>query len=165
MIEQIVFDWGDTVMCDSAQEGPMKDWPQVAYIPHVEPALKQLSARFSLCIATSAGHSDTAAMIAALKRVGADRYFKYFYSAFDLGVEKPDPEFFTAVAKASGFAPQSCIMVGNLYQKDIVGAKAVGMKTVLFHATGNNGDFPDADRVIDTMLDLVNTINEIVDDE
>lgn len=144
-IKAIVFDWGDTIMRDFALPGPMSQWDKVAWVDGAEAALKALSPKYTCIIATSAHHSDTAEMKAALARVGADKYFHHFYSQKELGYKKPDVRFFQAVLKLSGFKPDESLMVGNLYEKDITGAKQAGMTTVFFNNNGQQGDFEAAD--------------------
>lgn len=154
-IRSIVFDWGDTVMRDFAKEGPMSLWDVVAWVPGAEESLQYLSQKYCCIIATSASHSGVEEMKAALSRVGADRYFNYFLASNDLGFYKPDPAFFEAVLKSSRFLPAESVMVGNLYDKDIIGAKAIGMTTVFFNESGIKGYFPAADHVISRMNDLI----------
>ena len=159
MIKAIIFDWGDTVMRDYPElKTPMFTWEHVEYIPDVEKALKALASNYTMVIATNAGQSDTAAMLKALKRVGAEHYFHYFFSSKDLGYEKPDVRFFTSIAKTIHLKPEDCIMIGNLYEKDITGAKDAGMKTILFDEKASNHVFPKADKVIHSMKTLVETI-------
>lgn len=154
-VKAIVFDWGDTVMRDYKLPGPMHAWNMVSWIPGAELVIKNLSKNYCCIIATSADHSDTQDMKKALKMVGADQYFTYFYSQKELGVKKPDPIFFKRSAELSGFNPEDCMMVGNLYSKDIVGAKEAGMKTVLFNEFSEPGPFPLADSVITHMDELI----------
>ncbi len=154
-VKALIFDWGDTVMRDFMLPGPMHQWHQVQWIPGAEKALKLLKNRYMCIIATSAGHSDTEDMKAALAMVGADRYFDFFYSQKELGVKKPDPLFFERSARLSGFEPHECAMIGNLYEKDIVGAKTAGMTTVFFNETLLKGSFPMADMVISQMDELI----------
>lgn len=90
-------------------------------------------------------------MKAALARVGAHKYFHRFYSQKELGYKKPDVRFFQAVLKLSGFKPEESLMVGNLYEKDITGAKQAGMTTVFYHENGQEGDFEAADYQISHM--------------
>lgn len=150
----LIFDWGDTIMCDFGLPGPMMHWDKVAWIPGVEESLKNLCQKFTCIIATSAGHSGTPEMIAALKRVGADRYFHHFVSSKELGYDKPDPRFFLAAAKLFGKKPEECTMIGNLYEKDITGAKKAGMHTVFFNEKKLEGTFQDADAIIYNMDEL-----------
>ena len=162
MIKAIIFDWGDTVMRDYPElKTPMFTWEHVEYIPDVEQALKALATNYAMVIATNAGQSDTAAMIKALKRVGAEQYFHHFFSSKDLGYEKPDVRFFTSIAQTIHFKPEECIMIGNLYEKDIIGAKDVGMKTILFDEKACNYAFPKADKVIHSMKILVEAMGKL----
>ena len=49
----------------------------------------------------------------------------------DLGVEKPDRSFFTALATAIGHEPARILYVGDRLDNDIVPAKEAGLRTVL----------------------------------
>ena len=158
-ISALIFDWGDTVMRDYNLPGPMAVWEKVAYIPGAQKALESLSGKFTCIIATSAEHSGTDEMIDALKRVGADKYFHHFFSSKDLGYQKPDPGFFSSIVEKLELKAEKCVMIGNLYEKDIVGAKAAGMQTILFDEKQQNHDFPDADAVIHQMDELINIFN------
>ena len=145
--KSLIFDWGDTIMRDFGLPGCMADWENVAWIPGAENVLKVVSAHFICVIATSAGNSGTPEMIAALKRVGADQYFDFFFSSRELGYDKPDPDFFIETARRSGVQPSECLMTGNSYEKDITGAKKAGMQTAFFNEKNMPGNFPDADEV------------------
>ncbi len=153
-LKAIVFDWGDTIMRDFGLPGPMSAWEKVAWIPGAETALQWLSQKYCCIIATSAPHSDTAEMKAALARVGADVYFSRFYSQKELGYKKPDIRFFEKVLELSDYKPHETLMVGNLYEKDIQGAKKAGMHTVYFNENHLQGHFPDADFQINDMAEL-----------
>ncbi len=155
MIKTLIFDWGDTIMRDFDEAGPMSAWTQVAWIPGAEESLKTLSKKYNCIIATSASHSDVNEMKKALARVGADRYFHHFYSRKELGYAKPDPRFFEAVMHKSGAQVESSVMIGNLYEKDIVGAKQAGLTTVFFNESNLQGDFPDANYIIQSMKQLL----------
>lgn len=154
-IRAFVFDWGDTVMRDFGLPGPMSAWDRVEWVPGAEEALAWLSERYCCIIATSASHSDVPEMRKALSKVGADRCFRHFYSRFELGFDKPDVRFFQGVLALAGFQPHECVMVGNLYEKDIVGAKAAGMTTVWFNEHNIQGDFPLADHIITDLRQLL----------
>ncbi|HMM12566.1 MAG TPA: HAD family hydrolase [Bacteroidales bacterium] len=153
-IKAFVFDWGDTVMRDFGLAGPMSAWDRVAWIPGAEEALAYLSAKYCCIIATGASHSDVPEMRKALARVGADAYFHHFFSRFEIGYDKPDVRFFDSVLRLAGFRPQQTVMVGNLYEKDIIGAKAAGMTTIWFNEAGLTGHFPQADIIIGDLRQL-----------
>src|SRR5574341_546638 len=63
------------------------------------------------------------------------------YSA-ELGVEKPDPQIFNLAIQRMGCAPHEAVHVGDSYEKDVVGARAVGVTPILIDREGN---YPDVD--------------------
>jgi putative hydrolase of the HAD superfamily len=71
-------------------------------------------------------------------------------------VEKPDPRFFEIAMARSGADRETTIHVGDLYEVDVVGARAAGITPVLLDATGL---YPDADcvrvRSLPQLVDLV----------
>jgi len=157
-ISTLIFDWGDTIMRDYNLPGPMAEWDKVDWIPGAEEVLKVLSEKYKCIIATSADHSGTDEMIAALKLVGADKYFHHFFSSQQLGFKKPDPRFFSSITKNLSVVAAECVMIGNFYEKDIIGAKQAGMQTVLFNENNVEDPFPDADVMITEMQSLLEII-------
>jgi HAD superfamily hydrolase (TIGR01549 family) len=49
----------------------------------------------------------------------------------DEGIEKPDPRFFEIALERSGASRETTIHVGDIYQIDVVGARAAGLRGVL----------------------------------
>ena len=47
-----------------------------------------------------------------------------------VGIAKPDPEIFLLAARGLGLAPAECVVVGDSFDRDVVPAKAVGMRAV-----------------------------------
>lgn len=150
----IIFDWGDTIMRDFKLPGTMKDWEKVDWVPGAEEMLRKVCNDYRCCIATSASHSTTSDMIAALERVGANKYFQHFISSTDLGYAKPDPSFFSSILHLLKTGTNDCISIGNLYEKDIAPAKACGLATIWFSEDKKNGNFPDADLIINSWKEL-----------
>ncbi|HZK08066.1 MAG TPA: HAD family hydrolase [Bacteroidales bacterium] len=158
-VEVLIFDWGDTVMYDYGLPGAMADWPEVALKEGAKEALMILSGKYRCAIATSADFSDVSAMRRALRRVDVERYFDDFFASADLGYQKPDPRFFEAVAKALETEPLACVMIGNSYEKDIVGAKKAGMAAILLDEKHVYGNAPEAEFVIDNMYELIKILD------
>lgn len=155
MKEAIIFDWGDTIMRDFKLEGSMSVWEKVAWIDGAREMLEVFNNKYTCIIATSADHSNTDDMIAALQRVGAHKYFHFFFSQKELGFKKPDIRFFEEVIKQSHFEADACVMIGNSYEMDIVGAKKAGLTTVFFNENSIQGNFPAADFVVYKLIDLL----------
>ncbi len=162
MLEFLIFDWGNTLMRDFTQyEGAMAFWPQIEVISGVTNTLRNLQKHYTLCVATNAGISDTALMRKALERGGIESYFSFYYSSKDLGYSKPDIHFFEEILKKSGFVSDKAVMIGNDYSKDIIGAKQVGLKTILFNELKTPGNYKYADIVISCFEETISAIDEL----
>ena len=156
-VKAIIFDWGDTLMRDFPYDGPMVKWPQVAAIPGAIAALERLHVRFVCAVASGAGVSDGDLMAQALDRVGMRRYFRHFFTSKELGAAKPDPQFFREIIRRLEVEPYECIMVGNSYEKDMVPAREVGMRTVWL-SDSDDDKWPCADSIIHSMDELEGAI-------
>jgi len=156
MIKTVIFDWGDTIMRDYPElPGTMCSWAHVEWIPGAKELLESLKDRFDLVVASNSGESNTQDMIDALKRIGADTYFQYFFTSDELKFNKPDKRFFLSIFQRLNILPQESVMIGNNYAKDIVGAKEVDMKTIYFNEKREIGDFAMADITIHKMIDAI----------
>jgi HAD superfamily hydrolase (TIGR01509 family) len=67
----------------------------------------------------------------ALRAAGLRDYFEVVIDSNLVGVEKPDPRIFQAALDALGIAPEEALYVGDLYEVDVVGARAAGIEAVL----------------------------------
>ena len=134
MITAIIFDWGDTVMRElPVFPGKMVDAPHVEAMPGITDALRTLQPDYRVLMASNANVSTAADIRAALRRVGLDGYFEIVLSSADLGVSKPDPAYYRAVLEACGCDPGAVVMVGDTFDKDILGAKQAGMRAVWYN--------------------------------
>ena len=148
-------------MRDLLLPGPMKDWDKVELIPAIEDALKKLYSGYTLCIATSAEHSDTQDMAEALARLDVLDYFHFFFSSFELNSRKPNINFFISILENTGFDDENTISIGDKYDNDIEPAKKLGLKTIFFNEKKLKGDFSEADRIISNMNELHQAVEEI----
>ena len=65
------------------------------------------------------------------RRLALERYFVAILDSHEEGVEKPDPRLFEIALARSGATPATTIHVGDLYEVDVVGARAAGIRGVL----------------------------------
>jgi HAD superfamily hydrolase (TIGR01509 family) len=77
---------------------------------------------------------------ALLERLNLVASFDCVLDSHDEGVEKPDPRIFEIALARSGATRDSTIHVGDLYQVDVVGARAAGLRGVLLDQKGLYGD-------------------------
>ncbi|HKF42702.1 MAG TPA: GNAT family N-acetyltransferase [Thermoanaerobaculia bacterium] len=68
---------------------------------------------------------------ALLEAAGLTSKLEIVLDSAVVGIEKPDPRIFLAAAERLGVAPSDCAYVGDLYEIDIVGARAAGMRAIL----------------------------------
>jgi HAD superfamily hydrolase (TIGR01509 family) len=76
----------------------------------------------------------------ALEAAGLRGYFDVVIDSARVGVEKPDPRIFHAALERLGVPPEEALYVGDLYEVDVVGARAAGMDAVLLAGSGTAGD-------------------------
>ncbi len=72
----------------------------------------------------------------AFRRLGLEGYFVEILDSNEVGIEKPDPRLFELALARSGGAAASTIHVGDLYEVDVVGARAAGIRGVLLDERG-----------------------------
>lgn len=158
-ITTIIFDWGDTLMRDYPElSGPMCSWNHVEIIPNVDTVIQELSKKYRLIVAANADESDAHQIALALERVMLKDYFTDFFSSKDIGVKKPHIDFFNHIFKQTSVQPHECIMIGNTYEKDIVGGKNAGMTTIFFNEFNSSGNYPLADYTIINTHEILDII-------
>jgi putative hydrolase of the HAD superfamily len=91
-----------------------------------------------------------------MDRIGLAPHVDIVVDSQDEGVEKPDPRLFQIALERAGARPESTIHVGDLYQVDIVGARAAGLRGILLDETGLHPD-ADCDRVA-SLAELVERV-------
>lgn len=92
------------------------------------PALAHLRPRFRLATLTN-GNAD-------LVRIGIAQHFEVSLNAGGLGYAKPDPRAYLALTDALTLLPAEILFVGDEPHADVVGPRAVGMRTVWVNRAG-----------------------------
>lgn len=77
-----------------------------------------------------------------LQKLALAEYFDLVKAAGEVGSWKPNPKVFAPLFEHFDLTPAESIYVGDNYYADVVGARAAGMKPVLYDPRGL---FPDAD--------------------
>jgi putative hydrolase of the HAD superfamily len=94
----------------------------------VRPALTALRDR-DLTLTVVSNSNGT--LRAHMDRIGLSPFVTCIVDSCDVGVEKPDPRIFQIALERSAAQPESTIHVGDMYQVDVVGAGAAGLRAVL----------------------------------
>ena len=110
------------------------------YMPEdVLPSLRAMRALgYQLVVVSNANGT----LQALCDRLGLTECVGCVLDSFVEKVEKPDPRYFEIALQRSGSRAETTIHVGDLYEVDVVGARAAGITPVLLDAAGL---YPEAD--------------------
>ena len=89
--------------------------------------------QFVMAVITN-GFSE--AQLPKMKTAGIDKYFDYAFLSEDIGYMKPDRRFFDVALAKMGAKPEQCLVIGDDYKVDILGAMAVGIPQVYYNLSG-----------------------------
>jgi putative hydrolase of the HAD superfamily len=95
--------------------------------PTVKPALDGLEKKYRLGIVSNAQEAFT---VPELALYGLARYFETIVLSSQVGVKKPNSLIFARALSNLNVKPEDAVFVGNDLLADIVGASALGMKTI-----------------------------------
>lgn len=100
-------------------------------LPWTKSVLRRLRPRYGLGIVSNSLALNT---ISDLRVAGILDFFETIVISSDLGRRKPHPLIFLAALEKMGLEPKQAVFVGDNPYEDILGAKNVGMKTVLINS-------------------------------
>ena len=83
---------------------------------------------------------------ALLESLELRRWFEFVVDSGTAGVEKPDPRIFRIALERMGVDPHEAVYVGDLYEIDVVGARAAGMRAILLDPLSRLGHL-DVERI------------------
>ena len=130
----VLLDWGNTLIRDFPEfSGPMAAWPHVEAIPNVKNVLLELRAQWTLGLATNAVDSPETAIWETLDRVGLRSLLDKVYCSQNIGHSKPEPEFFDYIVKDLGLDRRRMVMVGDDFERDVLGANQSGIRSIWFN--------------------------------
>ena len=98
----------------------------------------------------------------ALAAAGLREYFDVVVDSDLAGVEKPDPRIFSFALEALGLRPDEALYVGDIYDVDVVGAEAAGLRAALVDPEGRHAasGVPSAPSVAE-LIDLLAARGEL----
>lgn len=105
-------------------------WRAYPEVPRVLERLRD--AGYHLGVISNADH----ALPSMLSESGLADFFETVTYSFDAGAEKPDPRIFRRAIATAGAAPERAVHVGDSFDQDYVGARAVGLHAVLLVREG-----------------------------
>jgi putative hydrolase of the HAD superfamily len=111
--------------------------------PDVHDVLEKLRAKYQLGLISDAQWVFTDP---ELDMADLARFFPVRILSSRVGVKKPDPKIFAEALAALGVTAEDAVYVGDNPERDLVGARAAGMRCILYGPAGvdYNGLRPDA---------------------
>lgn len=138
-------------------------------MPGADEMIPWLSRRFLLC---AASNGPVAQQQTRLGLAGYLPYFHHLFISEQLGVQKPDPVFFSRsldrlnASPLPGFSypvlPGEVLMVGDSARSDMQGGIGSGMKTCFF---SRHGSTPPAELPVDFVITDLTQLKEILGNE
>lgn len=128
--------------------------------PHVQLTLLELAKRgIRLGVVSDAPRSQAWQRLVSL---GLHHVFDAVVTFEDTHERKPSPAPFRAVLEKLGAAPEESLMVGDWAERDVVGGRSLGMKTV-FARYGDTFDTQEsgADFDVDDVYELVSIVDRL----
>lgn len=110
--------------------------------PQTLEILAQLKTRYKLAVVSDA---QSAFGLPELHAAGFAGYFAPIIISGDYGYRKPDARLFQSALTELQVSPEEAIFVGNDRFRDVLGARQVNMKTILFCPHGNPGGPPETE--------------------
>lgn len=108
-----------------------------AYLfPYTLEILEYLKPKYELAIMTN-GFKEV--QYPKLDRGGIRDYFKYIFISEEIGYNKPDIRIFEHAIKDMNTKSKNCLMVGDDFAVDIVGAAKAGMDQIYFNPAKEEG--------------------------
>ena len=155
----VLFDWGDTLMRDFPEfSGPMAAWPHVEVLPNVKEVLVELRPQWTLALATNSIDSDETEIWEALDRVGLRALLDKVFCFQTIGHSKPAPDFFDYIVKDLGVDRHRMVMVGDGFEKDVLGANRSGIRGIWFNESSTEVRIGKMHRTISNFQSLPDTL-------
>ncbi len=123
-------------------------------VPAAAETLRELAGRYHLGLISDTGMTPGRVLRQFLARDGILDLFEFCAFSDETGRAKPHPRQFLDTLERLGVWPEEAAHVGDLVVTDIVGARSVGMKAVLFTGVTQGQDPSLADAVIASFDEL-----------
>jgi len=122
----------------------------------VKPTLNALKGRYRLAILSDEDHWRLERI---LRRTGIKKFFEVVVTSSMVKAYKPSPLLFNELLRRMEVRPQEVLFVGDSPERDVLGAKRVGMKAVLLLRGKKEVDAPvKPDLTVNSLLELVSLL-------
>lgn len=132
-----------------------------ALLPGVRDGLEFLAGRARLALISDTAFSPGSVLRELMESVDIAKYFDLYIFSDESGVAKPHPEAFRKAYEPLGGTPENSMHIGDIERTDIRGAKAVGMKAVLYKGDNQPHKYAEEHTAADAIMHHWNEIEDI----
>ena len=137
MKKGILIDFGDTIIIQKVDDTAPLSMMKLNLFPDSHRTLSRLKDMgFYIILVSNTTQSTSNDVKVALGKLGISHFFDAVVTSVDVGKEKPSREMFIAALETLGLKPDEALMVGDDLEKDIFGAKRIGIDGVLIDRKG-----------------------------
>ncbi|MCJ7737688.1 MAG: HAD family hydrolase, partial [Anaerolineae bacterium] len=149
-------------LCRTLQEIYLSEDCAPQPIAGVLDIVPRLAQRYRLGLISDTGLTPGRVLREVMNRDGLLRYFSVETFSDEIGVTKPEPQAFIHTLEALGVPAGAAAHIGDLPETDIVGARGVGMRAILFLGKSHREDGrPLADAVFEDYAELENLLMDL----
>ena len=120
-VKAVAFDFGHTLLDETAQRAPLH------LMPGVREILPGIDVPMAVWANTRTAREPEIRRI--LRTVQIEQYFSMVVTSCDAGFRKPAPEFFQFALSKWPFARNEVLFVGNQLNTDVLGGESFGIRT------------------------------------
>ncbi len=131
---ELVFNYTKRPSFSIATRLEKRYWTAFYQSMHIYPGALQLlkKLRSRLMILALVTDMTTAIQFEKIRRLKLEHIFDVIVTSEEAGCEKPDPKIFEICLKRMNVSADSAIHIGDDFKRDIVGARAAGISSILF---------------------------------
>lgn len=134
---------------------------KITLVPGAAETLRELAHHYTLGLISDTGMTPGRVLRQLMARDGILDLFRHCTFSDETGRAKPHPHQFLDTLGQLGVSPEEAAHVGDLTVTDIVGARNVGMRAVLFTGVTQGQDPSQADAVIASFDELPTVLDQL----
>ena len=131
-------------------------------LPGAAEALEKLAGSYRLALISDTAFSPGRVLQQVLAAHGVEKHFSHLAFSDEVGVSKPHPKIFETALRALEVEAAEAVHIGDIERTDIAGARAMGMRSILFRGDESGRYFHEntpensaADAVAHTWTDIL----------
>lgn len=132
-------------------------------LPGVRGGLEFLAGRARLALISDTAFSPGSVLRELMESLDIARYFDTYVFSDETGVAKPHPEAFRLALVPFDCSPAEALHIGDIERTDIRGAKAAGMKAVLYKGDTEPHKYSEATTDADAVMEHWDQIGGILE--